>query len=172
MDFEPENFSSLNLIFKNIKGKNYSINTVSDILDEIDQITVEHEYKSIKATVEENIDNDQINLKFIIDETEKFYVERINIYGNNITKENVIRNQFEIDEGDPFNEILYKKSVNNIKALNFFRNVDSEVLIGKDENSRIININVEENLLVKFLQVLDLELVEALFYLELKKIIF
>ena len=144
MDFEPENFSSLNLIFKNIKGKNYSINTVSDILDEIDQITIENEYKSIKATVEENIDNDQINLKFIIDETQKFYVERINIYGNNITKENVIRNQFEIDEGDPFNEILFKKSVNNIKALNFFRNVDSEVLIGKDENSKIININVEE----------------------------
>ena len=83
-------------------------------------------------------------MKFIIDETEKFYVERINIYGNNITKENVIRNQFEIDEGDSFNEILYKKSVNNIKALNFFRNVDSEVLIGKEDNSRIININVQE----------------------------
>ena len=119
LDFEPENFSSLNLIFKNIKGKNYSINTVSDILDEIDQITIENEYKSIKATVEENIDNDQINLKFIIDETQKFYVERINIYGNNITRENVIRNQFEIDEGDPYNEILFNKSVNNIKALNF-----------------------------------------------------
>ena len=144
LDFEPENFSSLNSIFKNIKGKNYSISTVSDILDEIDQITVENEYKSIKATVEENINNDQINLKFIIDESEKFYVERINIYGNNITRENVIRNQFEIDEGDPYNEILFKKSVNNIKALNFFRNVDSEVLSGNEENSRIININVEE----------------------------
>ncbi len=144
LEFDPENFSSLNLMFKKIKGKNYSINTVSDILDEIDQITIENEYKSIKATVEENIENDQINLKFIIDETKKFYVERINIFGNNITKENVIRNQFEIDEGDPFNEILFKKSVNNIKSLNFFRNVDSEVLIGKDENSRIINVNVEE----------------------------
>jgi len=144
LEFDPENFSSLNLMFKKIKGKNYSINTVSDILDEIDQITIENEYKSIKATVEENIENDQINLKFIIDETKKFYVERINILGNNITKENVIRNQFEIDEGDPFNEILFKKSVNNIKSLNFFRNVDSEVLIGKDENSRIINVNVEE----------------------------
>jgi outer membrane protein insertion porin family len=33
-------------------------------------------------------------------------LKRINIFGNNVTRENVIRNQLEIDEGDPFNEIL------------------------------------------------------------------
>jgi outer membrane protein insertion porin family len=39
-------------------------------------------------------------------------------------RENVIRNQLEIDEGDPFNEILFNKSINNIKSLNFFKNVN------------------------------------------------
>ena len=48
-----------------------------------------------------------------------------------MTRESVIRNQIEIDEGDPFNQILYTKSLNNIKALNFFENVDSEILDGK-----------------------------------------
>ena len=47
-----------------------------------------------------------LNLKFIISETEKNFVEKINIYGNNVTVETVIRNQLLIDEGDPFNEIL------------------------------------------------------------------
>ena len=43
----------------------------------------------------------KLNLNFNNKETEKNFVEKINIFGNNITKENVIRNQFEIDEGDP-----------------------------------------------------------------------
>ena len=72
-----------------------------------------------------------------------FYVEKINIFGNNITIENVIRNQFEIDEGDPFNEILFNKSINNIKSLNIFKSVDSKI-IDNDENEKIINITVEE----------------------------
>ena len=75
-------------------------------MDKIDLITLNEEFKSINAEVSENIDQDKLNLEFIINETEKFYVEKINIYGNNVTRENVIRNQLEIDEGDPYNEIL------------------------------------------------------------------
>jgi outer membrane protein insertion porin family len=58
--------------------------------------------------------------------------------------ENVIRNQLELDEGDPFSEILTNKSKNNIKSLNFFKNVKTQVLDGEDFNSKIINIEVEE----------------------------
>ena len=43
-------------------------------------------------------------------ESEKFYVERINIYGNNITHESVIRSKLEVDEGDPYNKLLSSKS--------------------------------------------------------------
>ena len=72
------------------------------------------------------------------------WLNRINIFGNNVTRENVIRNQFSIDEGDPYNEILANKSINNIKSLNFFKNVESEIIDGKDQNSKIINITVQE----------------------------
>ena len=50
----------------------------------------------------------------------------------------------EIDEGDPFNEILQVKSENNLKSLNFFRSVSSEITEGKDSKSKIINLTVEE----------------------------
>ena len=80
----------------------------------------------------------------MIKETKKIVIEKINIFGNNITRESVIRNQLEIDEGDPFNEILSKKSINNIKNLNFFKNVKTQLLDGKMKDSKIINITVEE----------------------------
>ena len=56
----------------------------------------------------------------------------------------MIRNNLEIDEGDPFNEILQKKTENNLKSLNFFKSVSSNVENGKNLNTKIINIEVEE----------------------------
>ena len=144
IDFNKDNFKKINTLFKKIKNEPYSINTINKILDEIDEITSLEQYQFIKASVIENIISDKINLTFKIDETEKFYVERINIFGNSITQENVVRNQLELDEGDPFNEILFNKSINNIKSLNFFKNVSQKVLDGSDPANKILNISVEE----------------------------
>ncbi len=144
IDYDTSNFKNLDKVFNKIKNSPYSINSVEEIIDEIDNIAITEQYESIKAIVEEDIFEDRINLTFKIEETEKFFVEKINIYGNNITRENVIRNQLYIDEGDPFNEILSNKSLNEIKSLNFFKNVSSEIIEGRSENSKIINITVEE----------------------------
>ena len=54
------------------------------------------------------------------------------------------QNQIEIDEGDPFNQILYAKSLNNIKALNFFEEVNGEILDGDEFNTKKINIKITE----------------------------
>jgi len=143
-DFNPDNFKELNSLFDEIKGKKYSLNLIDEILDQIDQITTIEEYKFIKATVNENITSNKVNLIFKIGESAKVYVEKINILGNTVTQENVIRNQFELDEGDPFNEILFNKSINNLKSLGFFKSVNKKILDGKNVDSKIINISVEE----------------------------
>ncbi len=143
-DFDEQNFSSLFDLFNDLKGKKYSINSVKKILDKIDFITIKEEYKSLSSQVEETLENDKINLKFIIEETEKYIVEKINIFGNNITQESVIRNQLEVDEGDVYNELLQKKSENNLKSLNFFKNVNAKVTQGKSRNTKIVDIFVEE----------------------------
>ena len=144
INFDKDNFKSLLTLFDKVKGEPYSLNTVNDILEEIDQISVDEQFESISAMVSENILSDKINLTFIIKEVEKFTIERINIFGNNVTRENVIRNQLEIDEGDFFNEILQKKSENNLKSLNFFRNVELESKNGNLPGTKIIDINIEE----------------------------
>ncbi len=144
VDFNINNFDELKNLLNKLKGKPYSINTVNKILNEIDRVTLNEEYKSINANVNEEIFENKLNLKFDIQETEKYFVEKINIYGNNITRESVIRNNLEIDEGDPFNNILQLKSENNLKSLNFFKSVSSEIIEGENKNSKIINIKVEE----------------------------
>ena len=143
-DFDKQNFNSINKLFKKNEGKPYSINTIDKILDEIDAITSLEQYKFIKASVVENINQNLINLQFFVKEGEKFYVDRINIFGNKVTSENVIRNQLMLDEGDPFSEILLNKSVNNLKSLNFFKQVDQKIVNNDKQNTKSINIFVEE----------------------------
>ena len=144
IDYDVSDFSKLNLMFIDLKGKNYSLSSISKILDEIDNIVINEKYEFLKSTVNEDIVDNLINLTFNIDESEKFYVEKINIYGNNITHEKVLRNNFSIDEGDPFNKLLFGKSINNLKSLNFFNKIDSEIIEGTDKNQKILNITVEE----------------------------
>ena len=143
-DFDVTNFNNLLNLFSELKGEPYSIYQVEKILEEIDKITLDSEFQSISANVKENIFDDKINLEFIIKEIDTKFVERINVFGNNVTKEVVIRNQLELDEGDPYNEILANKSINNLKNLNFFKNVSSEVVDGNSNDTKQINITVEE----------------------------
>jgi len=143
-DFDENNFSSIKKLFQKIEGKPYSINVIDNILDKIDSITALEQYKFIKANVLEAVDKDTIDLEFNVEEGEKFYVNRINIFGNTVTAENVIRNQLMLDEGDPFSEILVTKSINNLKSLNFFKQVDSKTLINDDTKTKSIDIFVEE----------------------------
>ena len=100
IDFDRNNFSKLLKLLNELKGEPYSINAVNEILEEIDKVSIEEQFEAISATVNENIVKNKINLTFSINETEKFVIERVNIYGNNVTRESVIRNQLEIDEGD------------------------------------------------------------------------
>ncbi len=142
-DYDRNNFKKIFELFENLKSEKYSINSIEKILNEIDDISINEQYQSVKASVSEVQNDDYLNLIFKIEETDKFFVKRINIFGNNVTEESVIRNQLNIDEGDPYNEILVKKSINNIKNLNFFRSVKEET-VESDEFQKTINIYVEE----------------------------
>jgi len=142
-DYDRKNFKKIFELFNNLKSEKYSINSIEKILNEIDEISINEQFQSVKASVSETQNDSFLNLIFKIEETDKFFVKRINIFGNNVTEESVIRNRLEIDEGDPYNEILVKKSINNIKNLNFFRSV-KEKTAQIDAYNKIINIYVEE----------------------------
>ena len=145
IDYDENNFTDVKKELNKLKNKTYSLNKLSRVVEEIDKITLSREYDFINASYEETIiENNKIDIVFTVKESEKFYVERINIFGNNITHESVIRNKLEIDEGDAFNELLSSKSINNLKATNLFKSVKSSITEGQDLNTKIIDITVEE----------------------------
>ena len=143
-DYEINNFKKITDLFDKLQGTLYSLNKIDDILEDIDLIVLNEQFESINTTVEEKLIENNLNLRFTISETEKRFIEKINILGNNVTEETVIRNQLLVDEGDPYNEILATRSINNIKSLNFFKDVKSEIFEGSNPETRIINISVEE----------------------------
>ena len=143
-DYNEEAFEEINGFFNKVKGMPYSLTITEKIIKEIETISLSEQFESSKISVKENLVLNKLDLIFTVEPSEKFFVERINIFGNNVTSENVIRNQLLLDEGDPFNEILYTKSINQIKSLNFFKKTTANIVDGKDNNSKIINISIEE----------------------------
>ena len=145
IDYDKRNFHEVQKLLDEIKNENYSFFKLSKIVSAIDKVSLTREYDFITAEIiEEKIAVNKIDIIFKVSETEKLYVEQINILGNNITEESVIRSQLEVDEGDPYNELLQAKSLNKVKSLNIFKTVTSEILDGSSPETRVINISVEE----------------------------
>ena len=145
LDYNVEDFNKIKKTFTKLKGEKFSLNDLNKILSEIDRIASLRLYDFIDAEVDEQIvENNKINLTFRIKDSNKFYVEKINILGNHTTIEEVVRNNLIVDEGDPLNTLLYNKSLDNIKSLNIFKNVKGEIKDGSTEDLKIIDIAVEE----------------------------
>ena len=118
IDFEKHDFKEVFEYFSDLKDKPYSLSKVKKIIEKIEIITLSEKFEAVTVNVDEEIIQNKLNLLFSVIDTEKFFVDRINIFGNNITQESVIRNKLLIDEGDLFNDILYSKSINNINTDN------------------------------------------------------
>ena len=145
IDYNTNDFIGVKKTINKLKDKKYSLIEINKVIKEIDKISVSRLYDFIDATIEINeIGENKLDLIFSIVESDKFFVNNIDIFGNNITEERVIRNQLEVDEGDPFNKLLHAKSINNLKALRIFADVKDEVIPGENPQQKDIKITVEE----------------------------
>ena len=138
------NFINVKEKLAKLEGKYYSFNKLKKIADEVEKLTLNNDYEFLDASFNETIvSKDKLNLVFKIKQFPKQYLARINIFGNNITDEKVIRDNLRVNEGDPFNKLLIGKSMNNLKALNSFGKVDY-TLDTVEGDEKILNISVEE----------------------------
>ncbi len=143
-NYDEKLFKKITKKFSKLKGDTYSLLKINDLLDDINDIALSKQYEFINASIVENINDDKINFDINISESEKFYIEKINVTGNFNTLEEVIRNNLIVDEGDPFNEILFNKSVNNIQSLGIFKKVKTDVREGSSKSFKEIDIDIEE----------------------------
>ena len=143
-NYDSKTFDPIKKKFSKLKGETYSLSKIKDLLKNIDKIALTKQYEFINASLTEKIENEKINLEINISESEKFYVEKINISGNYSTLEEVIRNNLIVDEGDPLNEILFNRSINNLKSLGIFKKVNTDIKEGSDNSLKVVDINIEE----------------------------
>lgn len=85
-----------------------------------------------------------LDIEFALVRGPRIFVDRIDIEGNNTTLDRVVRNQFRIVEGDPFNPRSIRESAERIRALGFFANANVEAREGSSANQVIIYVDVEE----------------------------
>ena len=137
-------FFSLKDNFTKVIGKYYSPFKIKKLLDEVDTIIANNDLQFIEHSVNEIIEGDSIEVKINIFEGNKKLVERINIIGNSVTDEAVIRSELLIDEGDPFNNLKFEQSIARLKARNLFSTVKKRVINGLNINQKVIEIEVEE----------------------------
>ena len=137
-------FFSLEDEFNKVVGNYYSQKKLKSILDKIDKLSEQKELQFINHSVLETLDGDGVEVKINIFEGEKVIIERINIVGNTVTNDSVIRSALVVDEGDPFSTLLVNKSINEIKARNIFGRVEHEVSAGSSDDLRVLKISVEE----------------------------
>ena len=141
---EQNIFNPLQKTYNKYIGNYYSPFTIKKILDEIDEIIDENNIQFIEHNVEEVLEDNTIEIIFNIYETKKIFVNRIDILGNTVTNEEVIRNKLLLVEGDPYSELALKKTVSEIRATNLFNNVTYDILDESTSNKKDIAIRVEE----------------------------
>ncbi len=137
-------FINLSTQYEKIIGDYYSPFKIKRTLEFLDRLIDENDLQFIQHSVKESIDGSNINITINIFENEKIFVERINVNGNTVTNENVIRSEFLLDEGDPFNNLKLKNTISELKARNIFGKVDYKVTDGSEKDTKIIDIIVEE----------------------------
>ena len=144
-NYDKNYFNKINKNLNDFSNKLYSFKIIEKMIKTIEDIASTENYEFINVDIDERVTNDNmIAITLNINESDKFFVNRINILGNNVTIEDVIRNELSIDEGDPLNNILFEKSISEIKSLNIFKSVETEIVDTNDPVLKDINIKIEE----------------------------
>ena len=143
-DFLNDNISIFKKKFVKLKNKPYSKKKINSLVNDLNEFALSNDFVFINAKFKEIIKKDnKIDISVYFDNLEKQYVERINILGNFITDEKVIRNNLIVDEGDAYNDILFNKSIQTIKSKNIFKTVKYNSK-NSTNNNKVIDITVEE----------------------------
>ena len=131
---------------KTKKGDNYSREAIMKDIDFLTQACNDEGYANADINPKINTrENEQlVDVDYQITKGELVYINHINISGNNITRDKVIRRQLEVVEGDLYSSTNLKKSYSNLNRLRYFEEVDFQTEKGPDKSKEDINIRVKE----------------------------
>jgi outer membrane protein insertion porin family len=142
--FDKTIFKNLSFEFNKFAGEYYSPFKVKKILKKIDQIIDNNKLQFVQHSVSETLDKDGIDIVFKIFEGRKIQIERINIAGNTVTNDSVIRSELLVDEGDPYSDVKIEQSMSRLRARNIFKRVGYKLSDGSSRDLKVMEIKIEE----------------------------
>ena len=143
-DFQAETLGNL-LPMK--KGDWYNAKLVEDTVESLTETAGLYGYAfaDINPQFDRNAETREMSITFNIAESPRTYVERIDVNGNTLTQDKVVRREFRLNEGDAFNSFGVKRTENRINSLGYFQeNLEIERKEGSAPDRIILETNVEE----------------------------
>ncbi len=134
-----------NISNKLLKNQFYSPRTINKLNKQVTDLLDTKRYGNFEVNIQDSkAAENKINVIVQLNEGQKSVINKINIQGNTITEEKVIRDNLVISEGDQFNSSKVKKSVDNIKSKQLFSKVDYKIDDSDKKNFKDLNLFVKE----------------------------
>jgi outer membrane protein insertion porin family len=143
---EEDIFEIKNISNKLLKNEIYSPTIISKLNKQATDYLESKRYNNFEINIEEVKRNNEeiINIEIQLNDVKKTLISKINIQGNSITEEKVIRDNLLIAEGDYLNSSKVKKSIDNIKSKQLFSKVEHKIEDSDKKDSKNFNLIVKE----------------------------
>ncbi|WP_061936240.1 outer membrane protein assembly factor BamA [Aureimonas sp. AU22] len=127
-------------------GDVYSAEQVEDSLLDLTNAVANRGYAFAQVTPRGDRDfaNNTISIDYVIDQGPRAYVERIEVRGNTKTRDYVIRREFDVSEGDAFNQVLVQRAKKRLESLRFFKTVNVSTAPGSQPDRVVVIVQVDE----------------------------
>ena len=129
------------------KGDWYNAKLVEDTIDKLNETagTFGYAFADVRPSYDRSKDDLTMGITFQIAEAPRVYVEKIDVNGNTLTQDKVVRREFRLAEGDAFNSLQVKRSTNRINSLGYFQEkFEVEQKQGSAPDRIALEANVEE----------------------------
>ncbi len=127
-------------------GKTYTPVAVETTIARMERLAIQKgmNFIRVEPRVTRNDRDLTLDIEFVISRGPRIFVERIDIEGNATTLDRVIRRQFKVVEGDPFNPRQIREAAERIRNLGFFSKADVNAREGTGPDQVIVDVNVAE----------------------------
>ncbi|TAD72565.1 MAG: outer membrane protein assembly factor BamA [Sphingomonadales bacterium] len=128
-------------------GDFYNAKSVEDTVEQLTELAGRFGYAfaDVQPRFNRDPENRKMNVTFVLREAPRVYVERVDINGNTLTQDKVVRREFRLAEGDAFNSLGVQRTTARINSLGYFQeNFEVTQTEGSAPDRIILEANVEE----------------------------
>ncbi|MDW5313836.1 outer membrane protein assembly factor BamA [Rhizobium sp. PL01] len=143
---EGVNPEELKALVRTSEGTIYKAKDVQDSISAISKRVASQGYPFARVTPRGNRDfgNRTIAVDYLVDQGERAYIERIEIRGNTRTRDYVIRREFDMSEGDAFNQEMITTAKRRLDALGYFSTVNVSTQPGSASDRVVVIVDVQD----------------------------